>query len=122
MPDEATRDALAALVHDVGKQIARTARNVRGDAVPASLLPLLLADLYRIDGSRRASDVFHSLRTELGAAHADALDSVAGLLEELDRLEPTVTRGDAESLARAVALAREVERRLRALVVSGGGA
>ena len=120
MTEETERLVLAALVHDVGKHIARTARNVRGDGVPAALLPLLCADLYRIDGGRRASDVFHSLRTELGDAHRAELDRVAVLLEAIDRLEAEVVRGEPEASIRVVSLACEVERSLRALLTPRG--
>lgn len=122
MADEATRSALAALVHDVGKHVARTARNVRGDAVPAPLLPLLLADLYRIDGRRRASEVFRASRAQLGDAYPSELEAVGRLLDEIDRLEEPASRGDAAALARVVELAREVERSLRSLLVGEGAA
>lgn len=122
-PDKALRWA-ATLAHDVGKYVARTARNLP-DPVTAPLGPELVAmlvrDLYALGDGERASARFDRLIAEAapggwsdraGDVH---LDEVRRLLAEVDALEPAVRAGEVAAVARATALARAVERRLRAL-------
>jgi predicted RNA-binding protein associated with RNAse of E/G family len=97
------------LVHDVGKYVARTARNLP-PAPTAEMLEMLVRDLYELRPGRRASAVFAEL-----APAEPALDGVRALLAEVDTLEPAVRAGEPAAVARAVAIAREVEQRLRAL-------
>jgi hypothetical protein len=112
-PDERDSRALAArLVHDVGKYVARTARNVVGQAWAPDLIAMLCRDLYALPRGR-ASAVF----AELTAAFEEpqpALERVRGLLAEIDRLETEVRRGEPESLAAAIRAALAVEEELRA--------
>ena len=79
-----TPDVRAAhLVHDVGKYIARIARKVAPDgSVPATLVPLLVADLYQSPGGGRPSERFEAL-AEQGDRR---LEPVRTLFAELDRL------------------------------------
>jgi len=102
----------ARLLHDVGKYVARTARNLP-PAPTTEMIEMLIRDLYELRPGRRASALFAEL-----APPEPALDGVRALLAEVDRLEPSVRAGEAAAVARAAALAREVELRLRALVTS----
>lgn len=98
-----------ALAHDVGKYVARIARNVppRGP-IPAPLIPMLAKDLYELPGGKRASERFRELAPDGEPAAARTA------LEEIDALEAEVRAGDEAACRRACALALEVERRLRA--------
>jgi hypothetical protein len=100
----------ARLVHDVGKYIARTARNLPPGDVPEDLIAMLVQDLYLLAGGQRASVVFDDL-----AAGVPGAAGVRDLLSEIDRLEVEVRGGEQGAVRRAAALALEVERRLRAL-------
>ena len=107
MTDDAARGR--ALAHDVGKYVARIARNVpAGGPVPAGLLPLLVKDLYELPGGKRASARFAELAPDGEPAGA------LGALREIDRLEERVRAADPAACARACALALEVEALLRA--------
>jgi hypothetical protein len=106
-----TKAALARLRHDVGKYVARTARNLP-QAPTAAHVAMLARDLYELRPGRRASEVF----AELAAGLAQPpLATVSQLLAEADLLEPRVRAGDLPSVARAAAIALEVERHLREL-------
>ena len=104
--------AFLRLAHDVGKYVARTARNLRGPADP-EVVRMLIRDLYELQPSRRASQVFAELAS--GLEHP-ALAEVSALLRQTDALEPLVRRHDEAAVASAARLACEVERRLRELV------
>ena len=108
-----TPDVRAAhLVHDVGKYIARIARNVAPDgSVPATLVPLLVADLYQSPGGGRPSERFEAL-AEQGDRR---LEPVRTLFAELDRLEAAVRGRDDAACRRACDIAREIEVRLRSI-------
>ena len=73
----------ARLVHDVGKYIARTARNVRGQAWTPELVAMLCRDLFELTGGR-ASAVFEDLakRIEARTGTQPALSRVRGLLAQ----------------------------------------
>jgi hypothetical protein len=106
-----TRAALARLRHDVGKYVARTARNLPSTPTAAHVA-MLARDLYELRPGRRASAVL----AELTEGLADpSLATVRELLAEADRLEPRVRAGDLPSVERAAAIALEVERHLREL-------
>jgi hypothetical protein len=107
-----TRSQLARLVHDVGKYVARTARNLPA-APTAEMIDMLARDLYELRPGRRASAVLAEL-----APGEPALDGVRALLAEADALEPSVRAGGSAAVTRASAIACEVERRLRALAES----
>lgn len=109
------KELARALVHDVGKQIARVARNVE-DEVPSALRPMLRADLYALrgaHGSERASARFARL---VDAARHPTLDAVRALLSRLDALEPAVVADDAKAIVEAVRTARRAEALLRAFL------
>lgn len=115
--DDGRRHDAVRLAHDVGKYVARVARNVPdGGPMPEGLLPLLLKDLYALPGGGRAS----SRLTELSARLADEPDvaRAARLLEEVDALEARVRAADDEACLRACALARDVETLLRGVAAS----
>jgi len=101
----------ATLAHDVGKYLARTARNLPAGDVPDVLLRMLVKDLYSLDGERRASAVFATLRGDL-----EGLDECARKLERIDALEDDVRAGRPEALREAAQLALEVEATLRGLL------
>ena len=109
------------LVHDVGKQITRVARNVSNE-VPPGLLGMLCADLYAlrgVHGTERASARFDRL---VGETRHVRLDEARAALASLDALEPRVRAAEVGALAEAVALARGVETSIAAWLdeVSGG--
>jgi hypothetical protein len=106
-----TRRQVAALVHDVGKYVARTARNLPPSPT-REMVDMLVRDLYDLRPGQHASVVFAQL-----AAFADAppLDDVHALFAEIDRLEAEVRAGAPDAVMRAALLARDIEARLRAL-------
>ncbi len=107
------RRLAARLLHDVGKYVARTARNLDGAPGDDELLAMLRRDLYALPGGR-ASQVLASLAPPL-AAHAPAeIARASELLAEADRLEPALAAGDRAAAARVVAIALAVEQALRA--------
>ena len=99
--------AVGALHHDVGKRIARTARNVRDVPRTPAILAMLVKDLYAIDGSHRASSVFEA--------------RIAGL-ERIDAIEPSVRAHDAAAVDEAIALALEVSATISAWLAREAGA
>lgn len=100
-----------ALVHDVGKYVARTARNLPADGpVPRVLIDMLCRDLYALTDSQRASERFEEL------AHGLELEGCRALFVEIDELEPRVREGDDEAVRRVAALALQVESELRSLL------
>ncbi len=102
----------AQLAHDVGKYVARIARNVAPDGpVPAALVPLLVRDLYELPGDVRASHRFDQLAAAL-APHP-SIDAARDALRAIDALEAQVRAGGAEACRAACSHAREVERLLR---------
>jgi hypothetical protein len=105
--------ALAHLYHDVGKYVARTARNLPPGAISPSLLAMLVRDLYDLRPGRRASEVFDELAAGLDQP---GLDDVRAALAGIDDIESAVRAGEAHSVARAAELAISVEQALRALV------
>lgn len=111
----------AQLVHDVGKYIARTARNLATDIVmDAELLTMLSRDLYGDDKAGRPAARFAVLAAELRQLWADApLAPVEHLLVELERSEAAVRAGQPEAVRQAAALALQIENLLRALAAAG---
>lgn len=106
------RETASALAHDVGKYVARVAKNVApGDPVPAALWPLLVKDLYDVTGAR-ASARFEALAP---AIDEPRLEQARARLAAIDALEESVRAGDDEACREACAHAREVEALLRSL-------
>lgn len=123
----ALRAATARLAHDVGKYVARTARNLPGELtqpLAGPLLDMLCRDLYGSEKEARPSRLFAQLSDPLAEQLADPrLERVAAIFAELDAMEGQVRSGDHAALARAVRLACEVEESLRGLArqAAGGG-
>lgn len=121
MSDDAER--VRALMHDVGKQVARTARNVSdvGEGpLPDALLRMLIADLYALPGSagsERASARLERIARGLDDPRfARHLDAARAALVTLDAIEAEVRANDPAAVAHAIELARSVEVALRALL------
>ena len=113
-----TQQLFAELVHDVGKYVARTARNL-GDPpstpLAAPLLQMLLDDCFGSATTQRPSLRFAELRRQLLAVYPNVdLSAVATCLFELDSLESLIRADNAPAVARAVALAKQIEADLRA--------
>ena len=106
-----SRRRLGVLVHDVGKYVARTARNLPADPTP-EMVDMLVRDLYELRPGQHASAVFASLAAFVGAP---PLDDVRALFAEIDGLEAEVRAGAPAAVSRAAAIARNIESRLRAL-------
>lgn len=105
-------EAAAALAHDVGKYVARIARNVGPDApIPSALVPMLVRDLYELPGSKRASERFRELA---GEAAGPRLERARACLAAIDALEARVRAADPDACREACALALEIEAELRA--------
>ena len=118
MADE--REVRSRLAHDVGKYVARIARNVPpGAEVPPALVPLLLKDLYETSGGRRASARFAELCAELAAPHP-SLDAARTSLARIDELERAVRAHDPAALREAASLARGVGDLLSKLAAGAG--
>jgi hypothetical protein len=115
-PPENLRMARA-LAHDVGKYIARTARNVPPGQWSPPLVAMLLADLYDLRGER-ALQLF--LRLSLGAQGSlgrfPAWNQAYDLLCEADAMEAELRVGDGAKLDQAAQLALRVEDTLRQLL------
>ncbi len=104
----------ALLAHDVGKYVARIARNVRaGEAFPRALASMLARDLYELPSGGRASARFEELAASL--PHDARLDRARALLAASDALEPAVRAAEERACGEACAHAREVESLLRDL-------
>jgi hypothetical protein len=106
----------ARLVHDVGKYVARTARNLPPGPVDAELVAMLARDLFGSEREARASARLDAIVAGDALAGHAAIASVRALLAEADDLEAPLRAGEAQAVARAAALALDVERLLRALV------
>jgi hypothetical protein len=109
-----TRRHLSSLVHDVGKYVARTARNLPAEPT-REMIDMLVRDLYELRPGQHASVVFASLADFAGAP---PLDDVRALFVELDGLEAEVRAGAPAAVSRAALIARDIETRLRALAES----
>jgi hypothetical protein len=102
------REARARLLHDVGKYVARTARNLPDGALDRELIDMVVRDLYELKPGRSASAIFDEL------SQPDArLTEIRQFLTAIDKLEDRVRRGEEAAVRGAAALALEVERRLR---------
>ena len=108
-----SRRDLSLLVHDVGKYVARTARNLPPEPT-REMIDMLVRDLYELRPGQRASRVFAALATFDGAP---PLEDVRAMFGEIDGLEREVRAGDVAAVMRAAAIARDIETRLRAVAV-----
>jgi hypothetical protein len=106
-----TRRQIATLVHDVGKYVARTARNLPPSPT-REMVDMLVRDLYDLRPGQHASEVFTQLALFAGAP---PLDDVRALFAEIDALEGQVRAGAPAAVERAARIARDIEDRLRAL-------
>jgi hypothetical protein len=114
--DPTLRPIAARLAHDVGKYIARTARNLPLPiaALDPALLTMLLGDLYGANGERaqRPATRFHALATTLDEPR---LGEARALFAALEQIESAVRAGESSAVERAVAIALRIEALLRAL-------
>lgn len=122
------RELAARLAHDVGKYLARTARNLSPDgaSLAGPLLAMLVADLYGAPGGVRPRQRFTELAAELVAASRQSgpalpgLDEAAQALARLDELEAEVRAGRGPAVAAARRLALAIDQRLRELAAAAG--
>jgi len=103
----------ARLLHDVGKYVARTARNLPAGTAPPALVAMLARDLYALRDGKRASVVLDELAVGLAGP---SLERARARLAEADALEQPLRAGDPIAVARGANIACEVEALLRALV------
>lgn len=108
-----------ALAHDVGKYVARAARNLpREGPVPKVLIDMLVRDLYApLPSGQTPRARFDVLAAELARAGAtDArLADVAARFDGLLELRAAIDEGDQPAIRRAAAEALEIERDLSSL-------
>lgn len=114
------RAAASRLAHDVGKYLARTARNLPPHItapIDAALLDMLCRDLYgAAPQADRPALLFAKLSAPIAAQLGDPrLARAAEMFSELAALEEKVRSGELAAVERACGLAREVEQLLRAL-------
>ncbi len=100
------RERASVLAHDVGKYIARIAKNVAPSGpVPAALVPLLVKDLYDLFGER-ASARFDALARGVSD---DRLARARAHLASIDALEARVRAGEHDACIEACGHARQIE-------------
>lgn len=110
--------ALAAdLVHDVGKYVARAARNIpEGGPIAATLVPMLLRDCFETHAGRPASVRFEELAAPLEACIQDArIAAVRAALGQVDALADAARRSEPDALLALARHAREIDALLREL-------
>lgn len=121
------RAATARLAHDVGKYVARTARNLSGELTPplaGPLLDMLCRDLYGSEKEVRPSRLFAQLAAPIAEQTAEPrLERVGAIFVELDAMEEQVRGGERAAVVHAVRLACEIEESLRGMArqAAGGG-
>lgn len=114
------KSAVARLAHDVGKYVARTARNLPPairEPLDAALRKMLIADLYGDATGLRPGQRFATLAATLVEPR---LDGVRAAFVELEAIEQNVRAGELAALQRAVELARDIDEQLRALLRDAG--
>jgi hypothetical protein len=111
------QELLAQLVHDVGKYLARTARNLpAAESIDAGLIAMLCRDLYGDPGKPSPAARFTALSAELQPLlPAAPLPAIAAMFNELTDLAVAVRAGQPAAVTRATTLALQVEQQLRAL-------
>jgi hypothetical protein len=112
------RRAASAVAHDVGKYVARTARNVPDGSWTPELVNMLLRDLYDLRGER-ALQAFLRLAPAATSPLAAFPEwtTAHDLLCELDAMEPELRKGHAAALNSAASRAILVESALRELAL-----
>jgi hypothetical protein len=107
----------ATLAHDVGKYVARAARNLPAEGeIPRALAEMLVRDLWETHAGRPALARFDELAPKLFALTGDArLGEVRALLESAAAHERPARAGDATALRALAALALSIESTLRAM-------
>lgn len=105
-----------ALHHDVGKYIARIAKNVSGTAtaketLSSSLHGMLVKDFYETHQGRPASVRFNELRDALPMPlrECEVLTEVSSLLTKIDALETEVRRARPPALLEAIRASLQIE-------------
>ena len=118
MRSDTPTEAIRRLAHDVGKYVARAARNIDDTPPAPPILEMLLEDLYALDGRHAASRVFETAAATLTPALAALPDITAcrERLRRIDHLEGDVRAGRADAVAEAARLAVSVDDTLRRLV------
>jgi hypothetical protein len=99
------------LRHDIGKYLVRVARNLGDGPIPASLVDLLIRDLYESPGGGRPSHAFAARANAIDAAFAT---KIGACFARLDALEDDVRRRDELALRTAADLALEIGAALEA--------
>ena len=107
------------LAHDVGKYVARAARNLpREGAIPKVLTDMLVRDLYaQLPSGPTPRDRFEVLAADLGDAGVDdaRLAEVRARFEGIGPLREAIVSGDLAAIRSAAADALEIERSLSSL-------
>ncbi len=113
------RPAATRLLHDVGKYVARTARNVPPGGWTPELADMLCRDLFELRGGRASAVCAPSAEAIEGQVGTRSeLVRARALLAEIDALEAAVRAADTSACDRAAALALAVEQTLRTLVAN----
>ena len=98
------------LAHDVGKYLARTARNLPDAEIPEVLVSLLFKDLFELMPGKSSLRVFEELANPLYQAWPDPrLKQCRGLLEAIEKLKDAVRDADDRAVRRAAEMALQVE-------------
>jgi len=117
-PAAELRRVVSTLLHDVGKYVARTARNVVDrPSIDGPFVGMLLRDVYETYRGARASARFEQLVSELEALgfHDPRIVAARGALAQIDSLEQAARGGDEPALASVASAAIEIEEALRSL-------
>jgi len=114
MLNDDLRIVIRKLVHDLGKYIGRTARNVReGDWTP-ELVEMLLVDLYDLKGERACQVFLRHAPAEQTAFPEWRI--LRHLLGELDEMEAALMQGEPRVVHAAAEKALLVEHILRVVL------
>lgn len=107
---------ISRMVHDLGKQITRAARNLPKTEIPPVLVEMMIRDLFSLKGEHRVSLLFHELAAPLQKIICDQrLEKCGNLAEQIDQLEDSIRLGDPCSLRQAADKAIEIETLLRSI-------
>lgn len=111
MDTDAAREARRQLLHDVGKYVARIAKNLSPDGpIAAPLAAMLVKDLYETHRGRPASVRFAELEEALEPPSREA---VRAHLSAIDALEARVRHAEDAAMREAAGHAIAVEKILR---------
>ena len=111
------RELAADLVHDVGKYVARAARNIPDEGpIAAPLVPMLLRDCYETHAGRPASARFEELAAQLERCVRDErIAATRAALAQVDALADSARRADPDALLALARHARQIDTLLREL-------